>query len=201
MPAGDRHPFAYPSGAHHRRNQPPQYGSYPRYKPWLRDEFVFTCVYCLSRETWNRNTSFFGVEHFRAKSLHKRGIVDYPNLLYACNECNRIKGAQVLPETLHPELAGWSDDLAIHDDGSIRHLTKRGKAIISWFQLDSPELTRWRRMHFDAFREATKRAHKSSQARQRLKDLFGFPTDMPRFPKGSGAVNPYSERVGLSEWY
>jgi HNH endonuclease len=201
MPAGNRHPFAYPSGAHSRRHRPPFYNKYPKYKPWLRDEFVFTCVYCLSRETWNRNTSFFGVEHFRPKSIHRKGIVDYANLLYACNECNRIKSDKILPQDLHPEFMGWGDDLIINEDGTIAFLTKRGKRIIRWFQLDSPENIEWRRKHYDLFRKAVRCSVSSEFARQQLRDFFGFPKTMPTFSKDSGASQPYSERSNLPEWY
>jgi hypothetical protein len=201
MPAGDRHPFAYPTSAHKRRHRPPQFSRYQQYKPWLRDEFVFTCVYCLSRETWSRNSNFYGVEHFKAKSSFKAGIVDYDNLLYACNECNRIKGAKTLPADLHPEMAGWGNDLQIQDDGSIVGLNKRGVAIIKWFELDSAELTLWRFKHLDLYKEAMKRARTQHVAQTRLKHYFGFPQDMPHFSANSGAMRPYSARAELPEWY
>src|SRR5436309_202187 len=40
-------PFAYPHEAHQRRHGPAGYTNYQSYKPWLRDEFAFRCVYCL----------------------------------------------------------------------------------------------------------------------------------------------------------
>lgn len=201
MPAGDRHPFAYPTSAHKRRHRPPHFSRYQQYKLWLRDEFVFTCVYCLSRETWSRNSNFYGVEHFKPKSSFKAGIVDYDNLLYACNECNRIKGAKALPADLHPEVAGWGQDLQIQDDGSIIALTKRGIAIIKWFELDSAELNRWRQMHLDLYREALKRAGTQQAARTRLRNYFGFPPNMPHFANDSGAIRPYSTRSYLPDWF
>lgn len=201
MPAGDRHPFAYPISGHKRRHRPPQFSRYQQYKPWLRDEFVFTCVYCLSRETWNRNCNFYGVEHFKAKSTFRAGIVDYGNLLYACNDCNRVKGAKALPPDLHPEMVGWGNDLTIQDDGLIVGLSKRGVAIIKWFQLDSPELTHWRFKHLDLYLEAMKRSSKQQSARARLRNYFGFPRNMPELNPSSGAVRPYSKRAHLPEWY
>jgi hypothetical protein len=44
--------FDYPSLPHARRHGPQGYADYKHYKPWLRDEFSFRCVYCLCRETW-----------------------------------------------------------------------------------------------------------------------------------------------------
>lgn len=200
MPAGDRHPFAYPTSPHTRRHAPPLFTRYQKYKPWLRDEFVFTCVYCLSRETWNRNSNFYGVEHYKPKSKFEAGRVDYANLLYACNDCNRIKTDKILPAYLHPEHRGWGKDLKIEDDGCINGLTKRGIAIIKWFELDSEENNRWRRLHLDIYREEMRRLA-TKAARVRLITLFGFPLNMPHFPAGSGANRPYSERSGLPEWF
>src|ERR1700682_3612702 len=54
--AGDRMTwpthFAYPSEPHQRKHGPAGYTNYEEYKPWLRDEFTFRCVYCLERELW-----------------------------------------------------------------------------------------------------------------------------------------------------
>ena len=47
-----REVFQYPRSALIRRHGPRGYADYVSYKPWLRDEFLFRCVYCLSRERW-----------------------------------------------------------------------------------------------------------------------------------------------------
>lgn len=39
--------LAYPANSHERRHGPLGYVDYKSYKPWLRDEFTFRCVYCL----------------------------------------------------------------------------------------------------------------------------------------------------------
>ncbi|MCL4201337.1 MAG: hypothetical protein KJ000_02500 [Pirellulaceae bacterium] len=44
--------FAYASTEQQRRHGPRGYTSYRAYKPWLRDEFAFRCVYCLLRISW-----------------------------------------------------------------------------------------------------------------------------------------------------
>jgi hypothetical protein len=43
--------FDYPEPKADRRHGPAKYTSYEYYRPWLRDEFAFRCVYCLKRET------------------------------------------------------------------------------------------------------------------------------------------------------
>ena len=45
--------FTYPPEPHLRKHAPAGYKNYPEYKPWLRDEFEFRCVYCLQREMWS----------------------------------------------------------------------------------------------------------------------------------------------------
>jgi len=45
-------PFIFPSVAHVRKHGPVGYTDFTTYKPWLRDEFQFRCVYCLERERW-----------------------------------------------------------------------------------------------------------------------------------------------------
>ena len=44
-------PFSYPAAVHVRRHGPQGYADYASYRPWLRDEFAFRCVYCLLRDS------------------------------------------------------------------------------------------------------------------------------------------------------
>jgi hypothetical protein len=61
--------FAYASTEHQRRHGPRGYTNYRAYKPWLRDEFTFRCVYCLSRERWYPNGhEGFAVDHLIPRS-------------------------------------------------------------------------------------------------------------------------------------
>ena len=85
--------FAYPSEKADRKHLPGGYRSYQRYKPWLRDEFLFRCVFCLTRERWYPNGhESFGVDHLKPKSRAPELVCDYRNLLYVCNSCNSRKG-------------------------------------------------------------------------------------------------------------
>ena len=47
--------FRYPAVPHARRHGPRGYADAESYRPWLRDEFTFRCVYCLFREQWGRS--------------------------------------------------------------------------------------------------------------------------------------------------
>jgi hypothetical protein len=42
--------FVYPTTPYSRRHGPLGYTDYKVFKPWLRDEFSFYCVFCLVRE-------------------------------------------------------------------------------------------------------------------------------------------------------
>jgi 5-methylcytosine-specific restriction endonuclease McrA len=200
MPAGDRSPFDYPQKPHRRRHDPPKFKVHEGFKDYLRDEFIFTCVYCLSRETWNPGAAFFGVDHYFPKSRHEAGRLAYANLVYACNECNRAKGVQLLPAELHPEENPYGKHLAINRDGSIKGIPPHGDLLIGLLRLDREELNRWRRVHYDIYEEAMRKPT-DSVAQQRLRDFFGFPTNMPDFARRRGAVNPYATRANRPDWY
>ena len=60
-------PFEYPTEPHRRRHGPRGYAAAESFRPWLRDEFSFRCVYCLRRETWTIRKGEFVIEHFVAQ--------------------------------------------------------------------------------------------------------------------------------------
>ena len=69
-------PFNYPVEPHQRRHGPQGYGSPESYRPWLRDEFAFRCVYCLDRELWQNSVGKFTVEQ-HSPELY-RELMGYP---------------------------------------------------------------------------------------------------------------------------
>ena len=83
--------FDYPDARSHRRHGPSGYASYVSYRPWLRDEFTFRCVYCLKREQWGHVTGEFDIDHFQPQRLLPHSASDYANLVYACRRCNSVK--------------------------------------------------------------------------------------------------------------
>jgi hypothetical protein len=83
-------PFLYPKARHRRRQSPPSFSDYRRYKPYLQTEFARQCVYCRLPDTMGHE---FGVDHYRPASSFPESICNYGNLYYACNACNRRKGA------------------------------------------------------------------------------------------------------------
>lgn len=80
--------FEYPTEPHTRRHGPDGYQEYESYRDWLRDEFLFRCVYCLHREQWYDRGATFHIEHFVPVAGDLSGKLEYANLLYACATWN-----------------------------------------------------------------------------------------------------------------
>ena len=74
-------PFDYPAGPHRRRHGPKGYAAPESFRPWLRDEFAFRCVYCLRRERWEPGLSAFEIDHWKPAAQHPSLALDYDNLL------------------------------------------------------------------------------------------------------------------------
>lgn len=84
-------PFLYPKTQHRRTLSPRTFSYYSSYKPVLREEFRFQCVYCRLPDGVKGQDNF-GVDHYRPRSLFPELTTTYSNLFYACNACNRRKG-------------------------------------------------------------------------------------------------------------
>lgn len=108
--------FDYPKFRSERRHGPSGYAAYESYRPWLRDEFDFRCVYCLKRETWGQVTGEFELDHFSPQSISPHLRVDYVNLVYACQRCNSIKGRKTVAD---PFTLLCSEKISIRLDGSL----------------------------------------------------------------------------------
>ena len=115
-------PFTYPTESHVRRHGPQRYADAASYRPWLRDEFAFRCVYCLFREQWGRLRGTFEVEHFRPIASHPGDALSYDNLLYGCSACNAGKGKQLVPDPLTTLVGG---DVWVDEDSTIEGRTRQ----------------------------------------------------------------------------
>ena len=103
--------FDYPEPREARRHLPANYAAYESYRPWLRDEFDFRCVYCLKRETWGQVTSEFELDHFRATSpplcarrFDVRGRLDR-SVATPRHGSGTLAAPKFLPLTLIPSLS------------------------------------------------------------------------------------------------
>ncbi len=170
-------PFAYPTAPVSRRHGPSGYKDYTTYKPFLRDEFVFRCVYCLERETWypSRHAAF-AVEHFEPKSVRPDLVLNYENLYYACSRCNSVKWTRRAP--LDPCCVALDDHLRVRDDGEIEGLTLQGQEMIALFDLADAPAVEFRR-HVLRVLQAKREAPNSPAVQELFKRWFGYPDDLP----------------------
>src|SRR5579862_5891320 len=91
-------PFAYPSAPLSRRHGPQGYADIEGYRPWLRDDFCFRCVYCLLREQWGQVRGGHAIDHFEPVAKQPDRALEYDNLLYACTACNAAKSDRRVPD-------------------------------------------------------------------------------------------------------
>jgi hypothetical protein len=163
--------FEYPTSPHIRRHGPAGYSDYSSYRDWLRDEFIFRCVYRLHREQWDRRRGAFHVDHFVPVSVDPDGECEYSNLFYACASCNEAKQAILgLPNPLQ---VAFNDCLRVMADGHIDALNPQGEKLKQVLRLDNARNVsiryRWMRT-LEALKET---------APELYQEYMGFPADLP----------------------
>ncbi len=166
-----------------RRHGPIGYSHHQSYKPWLRDEFLFRCSYCLWRERWEVDGHHgFGVEHVQPQSAAAEQRLDYDNLVYACNTCNSTRRDVPLPIDPREEPPG--SHLRLAADGTVHGTSKAEEDLIDLCRLNRPLLVTARRRILSLI--AVLRASDRPEAVEALKDLLSFPSDLPDL----GALRP-----------
>lgn len=162
-------PFAYPLQPHHRRHGPDGYTNYQRYRPWLEDEFVFRCVYCLKRMVW-APTDVWTVDHIIPQDEAKDLACVYDNLVLACQCCNRIKSNHRVPD---PCKVAYGKCLRVESDGAITALNNLGHRLVRDLRLDHP---RYRQYRYQRLRDLRALALCDPEGYELA---MGFPIDLP----------------------
>lgn len=165
-------PFSYPRRSHERRHGPDGYENCASFRPWLRDEFTFRCVYCLKRERWGYLKASYDLDHFHAQAIAQAQILDYDNLLYSCATCNSAKGVDPIPD---PTTELLDSSVEVHDDGSITASTPGAQKIIEVLGLDDPEYREFRLMMIGIVRITA--AHRLTDPTFEM--VMGYPSDLP----------------------
>ena len=169
-------PFAYPTTVHQRRHRPARYVDYRSYKPWLRDEFTFRCVYCLERERWYPNrAAAFSVDHVIPQTRAPDRVCDYENLVYACLRCNSTKRDVLLSD---PTRVPFAECLSINEDGTISPLNAEGADLIEILHLDHPAIIANRKKYLRILQIKLEYPNDSLIQAEFL-DAFGYPDDLP----------------------
>jgi hypothetical protein len=163
-------PFRYPAARHVRRHGPRGYRNYESFRPWLRDEFVFRCVYCLQREQWGRVKAVFDLDHFRAVATHPSEVGTYDNLIFACTTCNSAKQGLLIPD---PTIAFIQEAIRVQQDGRIETSTAEAERLVDLLGLNHESVVTYRRWWIEVIELARK--HKLELYRR----LMGFPDDLP----------------------
>lgn len=142
-----------------RRENPPHFPNYLSYKPFLRKDFEYRCVYCERTETHLGGEEAFEVEHFKPKAKFPRLVCEYGNLYYACRRCNGHKWRTWPSPELIERGFRFADpceeDLyAAHiqesDDGSLQPKTPCGSYSCQHIRLDREELRTFRQQRRQA---------------------------------------------------
>ena len=171
-------PFLFPT-AHARQHAPYGYTNYHEYKPWLRDEFLFRCVYCLQRERWSREgANIFGTDHLVPQSnpIGPALTCLYTNLVYACNRCNSYRQDCDLP--VDPTVESIGVHVEVRLDGTVVALTQIGQEVIDLFHMDSrAAINERRRVHNILMEYAEEPDHPPHT--EAFVYTFGFPDDLP----------------------
>lgn len=186
------HPYRYPTQARSRRHGPAGYKDYRDYRPWLEDEFLFRCVYCLKRQKWAR-TDTWSVDHLIPQAEAPERACDYSNLVLTCQWCNNRKLAYSVPD---PVAVAYGNCLQVDDStGQVRSLNEDGEILIRVLKLNSDEHVRTR---FDRLRNLSIMAR---CAPDEWKRMMSFPEDLPNLRRKS-PPGGNSRPEGLDEcWY
>src|SRR5579884_373759 len=126
--------FSHPTEPHMRRHGPQGYNPYDGFKPWLRDEFCFRCVYCLERERWYPDrAASFSADHVIPQTAAPDRICDYTNLVYACTRCNSIRRHLRL---IDPTEQAFGKHIKLGSDAIFIGLTPEGQDVIDNLRLN-----------------------------------------------------------------
>ncbi len=181
--------FDYPPPQPHRRHGPDGYLSYEAFRPWLRDEFCFRCVYCLKRETWEQFRGDFDIDHFEPQAVNPVRELDYENLVYACHNCNLAKGERIVADPLS---ALTSNSVVMLSDGSLKAIDAKARKFINDLDLNSPKLIRWRQMWLEVVELA------KNHRPELYSSLVGFPESLPDLKRLRPQVNHRPEGLQRS---
>ncbi len=163
-----RQAFAYPTVRRARRHGPFGYADSLAFRPWLRDEFAFRCVYCLTRKSWSHDA--LQVDHAEPEARNPQLALVYTNLVYACSRCNGSKNDRAIAD---PLFALNSESVLLLESGFLKGLTFDAIEMIDTLALNRTCSMRFRRVWLAVIRMASERDP------ELLMQFLGYPDDLP----------------------
>ena len=168
--------------------------SYHSYKPWLRDEFAFRCVYCLCRERWFPDgDAAFGVDHLIPQSEHLDLTVEYSNLVYSCCQCNSLRGTDGVPD---PAVCAYGDHLEVLSDGSVKALSETGAYLTRACRLNRQMLVEFRLGILKLLNVLETKS--PEHAEPLVRRFFGYPESLPNLRKMRPPLGTIKEGLASS---
>lgn len=177
--------YDYPTMLHTRRHGPSGYKVYESYREWLRDEFMFRCVYCLHRERWYGRATTFHIDHATPVDVDPNAECLYENLLYACSTCNNAKRAVTLVP--NPCQVAFADCLKVHFNGEVEALNIPGEKLCEVLRMNSPANVDYR------LRWIRTLTALSTYDQVLFEELMGYPSDLPDLRKAMAPGNALPE--------
>jgi len=166
----------YSNSVFSRKHSPNGYESYKSFKPWIRDEFWFRCLYCLAREAWSiSGHRSFSIDHVVAQKSDPTQINSYDNLVYSCLWCNSAKRNVDIEDPVNEP---FGRHLKILETGHVECKTDVGFVINELLFLNEPERVKCRRKGL-VIAELLRREPDANEIRELYLDWFGFPEDIP----------------------
>jgi hypothetical protein len=163
-------PFRYPPAPIQRRHGPRGYANYESYRPWLRDEFFYRCVYCLLREQWGHVRGTYDLDHFVPLVVTTDESAEYDNLVYACRSCNAAKGKQVVPDPCQVLI---DLQVTVEQDGQMIGHTRDARRLIRCLALNNSASVAFRRLWIEVIALAQR------YDTDLFERLMGYPNDLP----------------------
>lgn len=159
-----------------RKHGPKGYSDPASYKPWLRDEFTFRCIYCLIREVWRSDgQDSFSVEHLKSRDGSPELTGVYQNLGYACLACNSRK--QNLPLPFDPCAEPLGRHITMKPNGELEAATENGKRLIELCRLNRKRLVEFRQRMISLVQVLE--MSDDVKAAESLRTLTDLPSDLP----------------------
>lgn len=118
-------PFIYPAVPHVRRHGPMGYADVTSFRPWLRDEFSFRCVYCLLREQWDWRSSI-QTSCTRARRARRQRARDIPDRLLVLTRA--VMFASVTTGSTRVARSAWKRTTGSHGREAIEVCQERSSS-------------------------------------------------------------------------